>query len=176
GTALPPGDYRAVLGAVTIPAGKTTGQIVVQVVSDTVQEPTETLTVVGTAPGYGRMGRGTATGTILDDDPAATPPVAPPPFVTQVSADLKVTGSGNKAGKDKVVANAFRKAAGAKVTLLRKTNSGSFKKIATGKLGSKGNYTFKKIKDKNGTEKTTYKVKVASTALTTKDKGRISLK
>ena len=91
GTALPPGDYRAALGAVTIPAGKTTGEIVVQVVSDTVQEPTETLTVVGTAPGYGRMVRGTATGTILDDDPAVVPPPAPTPTVViPVSADLKV--------------------------------------------------------------------------------------
>ena len=176
GTALPPGDYRAVLGAVTIPAGETTGTIVVQVVSDTIAEPTETLTLAGTAPGYGRMGRGTATGTILDDDPAVVPPPAPTPTVViPVSADLKVKGSGHKAGKDDIVADARGKAAGAKVTLLRKTSSGSFKKIATAKLNSKGNHTFKKIKDKNGTEKTTYKVKVSSTDLTTKDKGRIDL-
>ena len=176
GTALPVSDYKAAFNAVTIPAGQTTGEIVVQVVSDTVNEPTETLTVVGTAPGYGRMSDGTATGTILDDDPAVVPPPAPTPTVViPVSADLKVKGSGHKAGKDDIVADARGKAAGAKVTLLRKTSSGSFKKIATAKLDSKGNHTFKKIKDKNGTEKTTYKVKVSSTDLTTKDKGRIDL-
>jgi hypothetical protein len=182
GTALPGSDYKAVYSAVTIGAGKTTGTITVPVISDTVNEPTETLTVKATAPGYGTMADGTATGTIIDDDPVVvtppvvTPPVATPPVATAVDADLVVKGSGHKAGKDDIVANAIGKAAGAKVKLFRQTRTGKFRKIATGRLNSKGNHRFKNIADKNGNKRTTYKVKISSTDLTEKDTGRTSLR
>jgi hypothetical protein len=178
GTALPDSDYKAVFRAVTIAAGQTTGELVVPVVSDTVNEPTETLTVKATAPGYGIMSDGTATGTIIDDDPVVTPPVVTPPVVTPaaVGADLVVKGSGHKAGKDDILANAIGKAAGAKVKLFRRTKAGTFRKVATGRLNSKGNHRFKNIADKNGNKRTEYKVKISSTDLTKKDQGRIKLR
>lgn len=178
GTALPGSDYKATFAALTIKAGETTGTITVPVISDTVHEATETLTVKATAPGYGTMSDGTATGTIIDDDPVVTPPVVTPPVVTPttVDADLVVKGRGHKAGKDDVVANAIGKAAGAKVKLFRKTRTGKFRKIATGRLNSKGNHRFKNVADKNGNNRTTYKVKISGTDLTKKDKGRISLR
>ena len=175
GTALPVSDYTARFNAVTIAAGQTTATIAIPVISDTIHEDTETLTVVGTAPGYGAMSDGTATGTILDDDPVVTPPVVTPP-VTVVPADLAVKGFGHKAGKDVVVANAIRKAAGAKVKLFRKTTTGKYRKIDVGLLNSKGNYRFKNIGDENGNKPTTYKVKVSSTDKTKRDKGRIRLR
>lgn len=177
GTALPGSDYKATYSAVTIAAGQTTGTIVIPVISDTVHESTETLTVKATAPGYGTMSDGTATGTIIDDDPVVTPPIVTPPVVTPlVSADLVVKGSGHKAGKDDIVANAVRKAAGAKVKLFRRTKAGTFRKVATGRLNSKGNHRFDNIADKNGTKPTTYKVKVSSTDLTKRDQGRTKLR
>lgn len=182
GTALPASDYKAAWSKVTIAAGQTTGEIVVQVISDLVHEPTETMSVVATAPGYGTMSDGTATGTILDDDPVAvpppvvTPPVVTPPAIVLVPADLVVKGFGHKGGKDDIVANAIRKAAGAEVKLLRKTSTGSFRKIASGVLDSKGNHRFKNIVDENGNMPTTYKVKITRTDLTKRDKARISIR
>ena len=177
GTALPDSDYKAALGKVTIGAGQTTGEIVVQVVSDTVHEPTESMSVVVRSPGYGTVSDGTATGTILDDDAVALPPpVVTPPVTVAVQADLVVKGFGHQAGKDAIVANAIRKAAGAKVKLLRKTSAGKFRTIASGVLNSKGNHRFKNIADKNGTMPTTYKVKISRTDLTKRDKGRVSLR
>lgn len=178
GTALPGSDYKATFAALTIKAGETTGKIVIPVISDTVHEVTETMTVKATAPGYGTMTDGTATGTITDDDPVVVPPVVTPPVVTPtaVDADLVVKGSGHKAGKDDIVANAIGKAAGAKVKLFRQTKAGKFRKIATGRLNSKGNHRFNNIADKNGNKPTTYKVKVSGTDLTKRDTGRIKLR
>jgi hypothetical protein len=62
-------DYEGVTnGVVTIPAGLTSGTITVYVLGDTTQEPTETFSVVLSAPTNATLARATATGTILNDD------------------------------------------------------------------------------------------------------------
>lgn len=66
-------------------------------------------------------------------------------------------------GKDVITANAINKAAGAKATLWV---NGDKKKSGT--LDSTGNFTFS-IKDKNGSKKTKYVVKISATDLTRKD-------
>ena len=61
-------DYQARSGTLTIFAGQTTGTISVPVVGDTKPEQNETFTVVLSNPINATIARGTATGTILNDD------------------------------------------------------------------------------------------------------------
>ena len=68
GTAKAGKDYTAADGSVTIPAGETTGTIVVDVLSDKRRERDERLKLTATVPGYGHLGDGSAIGTILNDD------------------------------------------------------------------------------------------------------------
>lgn len=78
GSATPGTDFVATSGTVTIPAGGTTVSIPVSVIGDTTPEPDETfiVTITGTTPAVAIV-RGTATGTILNDDGSTcTPPTA----------------------------------------------------------------------------------------------------
>jgi len=68
GTATSPSDYRATSGSVVIKAGQTSGRAAVRVNGDNVDEPDETFTVAFSAPSSVVIGRGTALGTIIDDD------------------------------------------------------------------------------------------------------------
>src|SRR5439155_15954122 len=68
GTATAGLDYTATRGTVSFPAGTTTGQIVVPIAPDALDEPDETFTMTLTRPVNAALGTATATGTILDDD------------------------------------------------------------------------------------------------------------
>jgi Concanavalin A-like lectin/glucanases superfamily/Calx-beta domain len=71
GTATAGTDYVAASGTLTIPAGSTSGTIVVTVNGDTTSEGSETLTLTLTAPVNATLARGAATGTISNDDGAS---------------------------------------------------------------------------------------------------------
>ena len=67
-TATAGDDHTATSGTLTIPAGGTTGEIVVPVLSDKVREGHEKLTVTLSSPSYGTLADATAIGTIVNDD------------------------------------------------------------------------------------------------------------
>jgi hypothetical protein len=87
GAATPDGDYAALTGSVTIPAGAASATIVVTPIEDTAVEPDETV-VVSLGPGAAYLvgTPGSATVTIVSDD-------APPP-----SKDLVIEGLALSAG------------------------------------------------------------------------------
>jgi tripartite motif-containing protein 71 len=70
GTAQAPSDYTAKTGTLTIAAGALSGTITIAVKGDKLVEPDETffLTLVGFPSGPAVIDRGSATGTILNDD------------------------------------------------------------------------------------------------------------
>ncbi len=68
GIALPPVDFVAASGAITIPAGQTSGQIVVQVIGDTDVEDDEQFFVNLTAATNASIVDSQGKGTILNDD------------------------------------------------------------------------------------------------------------
>jgi Calx-beta domain len=68
GTASAPGDYAAATGTLTFQPGERTKTIAVTVVGDTLLEPDETLSVIVSAPVNAKISRGSATGTITNDD------------------------------------------------------------------------------------------------------------
>jgi hypothetical protein len=72
GSATSPSDYAAASGTFTIPAGATSKRLVVLVKGDGNVEGIETLTLTLSAPTGATIERGTAVGTIVDDDPAPT--------------------------------------------------------------------------------------------------------
>jgi hypothetical protein len=67
-TATAPSDYLAKRVRVTIPAGTTTGAVVVKIVGDVVAEPNEAFAVRLSSPVGATIGRGEAVGTIINDD------------------------------------------------------------------------------------------------------------
>ena len=71
GTAKPGSDYRSAGGTVVLPAGKRVGEVRVDVINDRRDEPDETFQLVLSGAGNAEIARGTATGTIDDDDDAA---------------------------------------------------------------------------------------------------------
>jgi uncharacterized repeat protein (TIGR01451 family) len=70
-TALAGSDYRATTGSLTFPPGSTNQVINVPIVGDLIPEPTETFTVVLSAPVNASIARNPGTGTILDNDALA---------------------------------------------------------------------------------------------------------
>jgi hypothetical protein len=64
------GDYRAVSGVVTIPAGETSTVIIVNALGDTTQEPDETFTVTLSTAVNATLAKAVGTVTIVDDDTA----------------------------------------------------------------------------------------------------------
>jgi len=78
GTAADTSDYNGTQGTIVFPAGTTQQQITIPVVPDIVFEPDETFTVTVQLPNTTPI---TATGTILNDDPA------PPASTTIVSGN-----------------------------------------------------------------------------------------
>jgi Calx-beta domain len=75
GTAKAGSDYAQATGTVTFAPGEASKTIAVSVVGDTAIEPDETLTAAISSPVNATIARGTATGTIKNDD--TTVPVAP---------------------------------------------------------------------------------------------------
>jgi uncharacterized delta-60 repeat protein len=68
GTAVSPDDFAARSGVLTFPAGVTTATITVQVVGEELVESDETFRVKLSRPTNAGIGRGSAVGTILNDD------------------------------------------------------------------------------------------------------------
>ena len=68
GTATAGSDFGAGSGNLTIPAGTTSGVILIQVKGDAVVEPTEAFTVQLSAPVGAVLDRATGTGSIMNDD------------------------------------------------------------------------------------------------------------
>lgn len=68
-TALSPGDYAAISGTLTIPAGVARALISISVVDDPLDEADESFTVNLNNPRYGVIVDGTALGVIVDNDP-----------------------------------------------------------------------------------------------------------
>ena len=61
-------DFVMQSSSVVIPAGQVNGEIVIDVIDDFLDEPTESMTVSLTSVSIGSIGAGSATGSILDDD------------------------------------------------------------------------------------------------------------
>ncbi len=72
GTAAAPGDYHATSGTLMLAPGQTSGQVDVPVVGDVVDEDDQTFLVRLGTPVAATVGRGEATGTIVDDDAPPT--------------------------------------------------------------------------------------------------------
>jgi len=71
-TAMAGSDYTTSNGTLTIPAGNTSGSVTVSIIGDTDVENDETFTLTLSNPNGASLGTATATGTINDDDSAAT--------------------------------------------------------------------------------------------------------
>jgi large repetitive protein len=75
GTALAGKDYKSTSGTLTIPAGQTTGKIIVPVIGDRLPEGNETFLVkLLSATNKIAIARTAVSGTIRDDDPSPTTP------------------------------------------------------------------------------------------------------
>ncbi len=70
GTALAGTDYVSASGTVTFAPGSASQNVTIPVIGDLVKEANETFLVTLSGPVQGTIGRGQATGTILDDEPA----------------------------------------------------------------------------------------------------------
>jgi hypothetical protein len=73
GTASAPADFAGADGTLTFTPGEKSKPLSVSVVGETAYEPDETLTVALSSPVNATIVRGTATGTIQNDDPPAQP-------------------------------------------------------------------------------------------------------
>ena len=73
GTAVAPNDYTTATGTLPFAPGVVTATLTVPVVADTVTEPTETFTVVLSAPTNATIADGTGVGTIANDDSGVGP-------------------------------------------------------------------------------------------------------
>jgi uncharacterized repeat protein (TIGR03806 family) len=70
GTANSPGDFQAISGTLSIPAGQTSAQVSVPLTNDTAFEGNETFSLVLSSPVNAALGHNMATGTIVDEDSA----------------------------------------------------------------------------------------------------------
>ena len=111
GTAVAGSDYTSTSGTLTFNPGEVAKTISVPIKGDTVFEPTETFSVNLSNPVGATIADGSATGTILDNDPEVGPDVsivksASPTAVTQggqVTFTVLVTNNGNTAAQNVVV-------------------------------------------------------------------------
>ena len=99
GTAVGGADYTPVSGTLSFPSGVTTRTIRVPILSDVVQEETETFFVDLRDPVGAVLGRGRGVGRIVNDDACSSPPLAPastvgfvPGAQSVVTADLDSDG------------------------------------------------------------------------------------
>jgi hypothetical protein len=89
GTATAGSDYTATSGTLTFNPGVTTQTITVNVIGDTNVEPNETFLVNLSAPTNATIAVGQGTGTIINDDVAATPTLS----INNVSANEGNSGT-----------------------------------------------------------------------------------
>ncbi|MBA8804503.1 hypothetical protein FB382_002794 [Nocardioides ginsengisegetis] len=159
GTAKAGSDYTATSGDLTIPAGQTTGHIDVPVLSDTVEESDETLTVTVTPAGYGTVTDGSATGTIVNDDEAPGP-TNPAVIHPGIQAE-HVPATDSIDGYDLITVNSSNAGADAMVKLYR-VKDGVAKRVKSKVLGEDGKAKFKRA-DLNGDKKNFYYAVVTAT-------------
>ena len=76
GTATAGTDFTSATGTLTFNPGVTSQTVTVKVTGDTAVEPTETFTVALSNPTGATISRGTATGTITNDDVTTTPGIS----------------------------------------------------------------------------------------------------
>jgi len=93
GTATAGVDYTADAGTITFAPGVTTQTVHVGIIGDTVVEPNETFTVTLSAPSGVTIAKGTAVGTITNDDTAV---VVTPPTVSVADASVTEGNSGTR--------------------------------------------------------------------------------
>jgi len=93
GTALAGSDYTAASGTLTFAPGETQKTVAVLVTRDATAEPNETFTVRLSTPTNATLARSAATGTIVDDDTATTPPTPTPPPTPAPAGPVVVTYS-----------------------------------------------------------------------------------
>ena len=86
GTAVAPSDYLAASGTVTFNPGEDTKAIAIGVVGDLATEPNETFTVALSDPRNATLAKGTATGTIVDDELVLLSPTADTPVPQNVAS------------------------------------------------------------------------------------------
>ena len=119
GTATAGVDYTADSGTITFAPGVTAQSVHVGIIGDTVVEPNETFTVTLSAPTGLTIARGTATGTITNDDAVA---VVTAPTVSL--ADASVT-EGNSGTVNLAFTATLSKAATTPVTVTYATSNGT---------------------------------------------------
>ncbi len=100
GSALAGSDYQTMNGPLSFAAGASTATIVVPLVDDGTNEPTEQFTVTLSAPtgGAALAAPTTMTVTVTDDDPAPPPPVNPPPTSPPAAANPPADDGSGGAG------------------------------------------------------------------------------
>jgi hypothetical protein len=86
GTAVAPGDFNATSGSLTIPAGSTTGSIIVLIVDDNLDESNENFTIFLSNPVNATLADNQGIGNIIDDE-------APPTI--SISDESENEGVGN---------------------------------------------------------------------------------
>ena len=119
GTATAGSDYTAAAGTLVIPAGATTGTILVPIHGDGTFEAKETFTLALSGPAHASLGDADAVGTIKNDDKAPTAvtlKVRRMPRVVIARGLLEPARFGNK-----VVVKLFRKQNGRFVRIAAKT-------------------------------------------------------
>ena len=89
--------------------------------------------------------------------PSATPPKAP------ATVKLKLSGSSKGRAADKLTVSSARTAAGQRVRVYAKSGKGGWKVVKTVRLDRAGRVTAK-IKDRNGTKVTSYRVQLIASA------------
>lgn len=114
GTAAAGSDYAHASGTLTFAPGGTSKVVNVMVNGDTVAEPNEALTLTLSSPTNGTLGRATATGTILNDEPLP---------VLSIAGTTVVEGSSGSTNADLVVM--LSPAAASNVTVHYATLNGS---------------------------------------------------
>ena len=119
GTATAGVDYTAESGTITFAAGVTTQTVHVGIIGDTAVEPNETFTVTLSAPLGVTIAKGTAVGTITNDDVAV---VVTPPAVSV--ADASVT-EGNGGTTNLVFTATLSKVPATTVTVRYATSNGT---------------------------------------------------
>jgi hypothetical protein len=121
GTALQPDDYVAKSGTLTLSAGETSKTVGVTIKGDSVDEPDETFTLELSNPVNATIADGTGQGTIKDNDKGT---VTLTVTVQKKRKVIQVRGLLTPAHPGKRVT----------VTLFRRTDGGSYKKISAKKV------------------------------------------
>jgi hypothetical protein len=136
----------------------------------TVADPIETSNPgeTGTLTATAAAAEETASVTVTFDAGAVGPAPAPAPTPVTAPAKVKLMLSGSSKGRaaDKLKVASAKTAAGQRVRVYAKTGKGGWKVVKTVRLDRAGRAALK-LKDRNGTKKTSYRVRLIATASVT---------